>query len=55
MPLTFFIPVGLFLVVAGLVLHRFTTYRVIAKLIIAMGLAVAILVLAVTFLAVGSM
>jgi hypothetical protein len=55
MPLTFFIPAGLFLVVAGIILHLTTSYKLIAKLIIGLGLAVMILIIAVIFLAVGTM
>jgi hypothetical protein len=55
MPLTFFIPLGLILVVAGFFLHISTKYKLIAKLIIGLGLAITILIIGVIILAVNSM
>jgi len=55
MPLTIFIPLGLFMVVASIFLHIATKYKLIAKLIIGLGLAVTVLIIGITMLAVNSM
>ena len=55
MPLTFLFPLGLFMVIAGIFLYSATKYKLIARLIIALGLALIILTIGVIILSVNSM
>lgn len=55
MPLTFFIPLSLIMVVAGIFLHITTKFKLIAKLIIGLGLAITVLIIGAIVISVGSM
>jgi|GEM_PF-4645524 len=55
MPLTFFIPIGLILILAGIILHISTKFKLVAKLLIGLGLAVTVLVIGIILLAVNTM
>jgi hypothetical protein len=54
MPITFFIPLGLLIVVVGLILFFVTRYRKAAKIVIGIGVAVTILTFLLIVLAVNS-
>ena len=54
MPLTFFIPLGLVLVVVGVILFFVTKYKKAAKIVMGIGIAVTILTFLLIVLAVNS-
>ena len=54
MPITFFIPLGLVLVVVGAILFFVTRYKKAAKIMIGIGVAVTILTFLLVVLAVNS-
>ena len=54
MPLTFFIPLGLVLVVVGTILFFVTRYKQAAKVVIGIGVAITILSFLLIVLAVNS-
>ena len=54
MPITFFIPLGLVLVVVGAILFFVTRYKKAAKIMIGIGVAVTILTFLLIVLAVNS-